>query len=146
MSFKHRIFFIFLECPLICLVSSSIITSFCFSSFSMPFTILYKVIRSLLSLLSCRVGSPISFNLSFYMRSFSSSTILVLSLWILSNFLISFSCSWSGRHTACLLHISAVLFLLYSYNLKLCPSLQFLFPSLLSNLPSAPMFLCAEDG
>ena len=36
------------------------------------------------SLLSCKVGRPISFGLSSYVRSFSSVTILGAALWILS--------------------------------------------------------------
>ena len=95
-SFRHRLFLIFLECPLICLVSSSI-SRFCSSSFSIPFTILNRVIRSPVSLLSCRVGSPISLNLSSYVTSLSSGTFFVAALWILSSFVISFFAC--GDHT-----------------------------------------------
>ena len=78
-SFRHRLFLIFLECPLICLVSSSITTRFCLSSFSIPFTVLYRVIRSPHSLLFCRVDNSISFNLSSYVSSLKSGTIFVVS-------------------------------------------------------------------
>ena len=97
MAVKHQLFLIFFECPLICLVSFSIIIRSCLSSLSMPFTIFYKVIRSPLSLLSCRVGSPISFNLPLYVSSLNPGTIFVATLWILPNFHISFFIS--GDHT-----------------------------------------------
>ncbi|MPC94729.1 hypothetical protein E2C01_089911 [Portunus trituberculatus] len=56
----------------------------------MSLTILYVVIRSPRSLLSCKVDSTISFIRSSYLRSFNSSTILVAIFCIFSNFLISF--------------------------------------------------------
>ena len=63
MSFKHQLFLIFFECPVFCPVSSFIITKSCLSSLSMPLTIFYRVTRSPHYLLSCRVGSIISFSL-----------------------------------------------------------------------------------
>ncbi|MPC69184.1 hypothetical protein E2C01_063399 [Portunus trituberculatus] len=56
----------------------------------MPLTILYIVIKYPRSLLSCKVGSPISFSHSSYVRSFSSGTIFVAIFCILLNLLISF--------------------------------------------------------
>ncbi|MPC95184.1 hypothetical protein E2C01_090381 [Portunus trituberculatus] len=46
----------------------------------MPWTILYIVIRSPCSLLSCKIGTPISFSLSSYVKSFSCGTIFVSNL------------------------------------------------------------------
>ncbi|MPC08630.1 hypothetical protein E2C01_001219 [Portunus trituberculatus] len=53
----------------------------------MPLTILYIFIRFPCSLVSCKVDSPISFNHSSYVRSFSNSTIFVAIFCICSNLL-----------------------------------------------------------
>ncbi|MPC77645.1 hypothetical protein E2C01_072104 [Portunus trituberculatus] len=87
----HCLILIFFTCPLVLPASSVTNTRFSLSIFSMPFTILfYIVIRCPRSLLSCKVGSPIPFSLSSYVKSFSSGTIFVAIFWILSNLLISF--------------------------------------------------------
>lgn len=71
MSFKHKLFLIF-KCSLVSpFFFPFIITRFCLFSFLMPLTILYSY-RSPLSLLSCRVGSPMP-----CLRSFNSSIIFV---------------------------------------------------------------------
>ena len=96
--FTHRLFLIFLECPLICLVSSSIITGFVCPAFQYHLLSYIELLDHLsLSLLSCSIGSPISSNLCSYVSSLNSGTIFVATLWILSNFLISFLAL--GDHT-----------------------------------------------
>ena len=83
-SFRHRLFLIFLECPLICLVSSSI-SRFCSSSFSIPFTILYRVIGS-------PPFCPVELAVPFLLicPHMSASLVLVPFLWLLfGSFLVS---------------------------------------------------------
>ncbi|MPC51440.1 hypothetical protein E2C01_045285 [Portunus trituberculatus] len=72
-SFTHCLFRIFFACPLV--LPASVTSTL--SIFSMPFTILYIVIRSPCSLLSCKVDSPISLSLSSYVRALSSSIIFL---------------------------------------------------------------------
>ncbi|MPC30337.1 hypothetical protein E2C01_023598 [Portunus trituberculatus] len=64
-SFTHCLILIFFTCPLV-LLSSVTSTRSSLSIFSMSLTILYIVITSPRSLLSCKVGRPISFSLSSY--------------------------------------------------------------------------------
>ena len=116
------------ECSLISLFSFSIITRFCLSSFSMPFTILHRVIRSPLSLLSCRVSSLL-INLHTL-----DLLVLVPFLWLLfGSFLIKNlkNCVWWPHH-CCIFPV--VLHLLYFSNLKLCSWLQFPFLDPSNNL------------
>ncbi|MPC37779.1 hypothetical protein E2C01_031270 [Portunus trituberculatus] len=84
-SFTHCLILIFFTCllaPLASVTSTRYSLSiFFFFSFSIPFTILYKCYE---------VGSPISFSLSSYVRSFSSGTFFVAIFWIRSNLLVSF--------------------------------------------------------
>ncbi|MPC58887.1 hypothetical protein E2C01_052898 [Portunus trituberculatus] len=62
-SFTHCFILIFFSCPLV-LPSSVNSTKSSLSIFSRSLTILYIVIRYPCSLLSCKVGSPLSFSSS----------------------------------------------------------------------------------
>ncbi|MPC68634.1 hypothetical protein E2C01_062837 [Portunus trituberculatus] len=65
-SFTHCLILIFFACPLVLPASYVTSTRSFLSIFSIPFTILYIVIRSHRSLLSYKAGSSISFSLSSY--------------------------------------------------------------------------------
>ncbi|MPC71556.1 hypothetical protein E2C01_065834 [Portunus trituberculatus] len=89
-SFTHCLILIFFSCPLVLPSASVNSTRSSLSIFSISFTIIYIVIRSLQSLLSYKIRSPISFSRSPYVRSFNSCAIFVAIFCILSNFLVSF--------------------------------------------------------
>ncbi|MPC25270.1 hypothetical protein E2C01_018375 [Portunus trituberculatus] len=63
LSFTHCLILIF-TCPLVLPAFSVTSIRSSLSIFSMPFTIIYIVIKSPCSLLSYKAGSPISFSLS----------------------------------------------------------------------------------